>query len=321
MRLLLPNLLAASLAAWAGPALAADGCRAAALAALQAAAPDGFAIYRQTGRPDFFRSWIDCGASQYDLPTAVHEATHFIASETDAFPLVGGGAVARPHRVSGFFPPSKIADRFEADDFTTIYLHEGKASSATDFLYLLDEFNAYSHDLEAAVDLAHLSAADLAVDHRDGLAAMMAFVVEYAETARASEPATWGGLQQPDVAGTLSTLWVRAEGVMARSCGIPRFGTLDRSYLGRVCAAGERSALAQILGRAPACPGACLTAAPDLVGTGDEVTPAPSAYVTRSVETQSEETRTDDGAAPDLPRHPFAAQAGPRRHRLRAAAR
>ena len=315
MRLLLPSLLAASVAAWAAPARAADGCRPVALAALRAAAPDGSAIYRLTDHPEFFRSWIDCGASQYDLPTAVHESAHFIASETDAFPLVGGGAVVRPHRVSDFFPPSKIAGRFEADDFTTIYLREGKASSATDFLYLLDEFNAYSHDLEAAVDLEHLSSADLAVDHRDGLAAMMAFVAEYAETARASEPATWRGLQQPDVAGTVSTLWVRAEGVMARSCGIPHFGTLDRSYLGRVCAAGERSALAQLLGRAPACPAACL-AAPDLVETGDEIATAPHAYVTRTVEPQ-----TDDGAAPDLPRHPFAAQAGPRRHRLRAAAR
>ena len=37
-----------------------------------------------------------CDDAQFDLSTAVHESTHFISSEIDAFPLVGGGAVERP---------------------------------------------------------------------------------------------------------------------------------------------------------------------------------------------------------------------------------
>ncbi len=249
---------------------------------MRAASPGGFAIYQQTARKDFFRSWIDCGASQYDLPTAVHETTHFIAGETDAFPLVGGGAVRRPHEVSDFFPPYRIADRFASDDFTTIYLRQGKASSSTDFLYLLDEFNAYSHDLDAAVDLRALSSPDTAVDHRDGLAAMMAFLAVYIDIARTSEPDTWSGLQRPQVAATISTLWTRAERVMARSCGIPNFGTSDRSYLGQVCAVGDRSALAQLLGRAPACPTACLETTSDLDEARDRFDPTARGAANRS---------------------------------------
>lgn len=304
MRLLWLGLLVALIE----PAFAGlDGsCHPDALAALRAASPDGFAVYEQTGRKDFFLGWIDCGASQYDLPTAVHESTHFIAGETDAFPLVGGGTVPRPHEVSDFFPPYRIADKFAPDDFTAIYLTRGKASSATDFLYLLDEFNAYSHDLEAAVDLRALSSPDEAVDHRDGLAAMMAFLAAYAERARASEPDTWQGLRRPAVVATISDLWTRAEGVMARSCGIPNFGTADKSYIGQVCAAGPSSALAQILGRAPACPAACLETPSD---AGDDVT----ASIPSRDTPQTTETEVDDQAA-ERPRHPFAGNSGPRRH-------
>lgn len=318
MRLLSQCLLAVMIGTPVASALAAgadQSCRGKAISALHAASPDGFAIFERTTRSGFFRSWIDCGASQYDLPTAVHESTHFIASETDAFPLVGGGSVERPHEVSAFFPPYRIADRFGADDYTTIYLRRGKASSSTDVLYLLDEFNAYTHDLSAAVDLKALSTADIAVDHRDGLAAMMAFLAAYAEKARTSEPVTWNGLRQPKVAATVATLWKRAELVMARSCGIPDFGTSDRSYLGQVCANGARSGIGQLIGRAPACPTACLKPTSELeqISADDEET---SSSRQASVTTESD---GDDGTESDRRRHPFAGNAGPRRHRLQTA--
>lgn len=294
-----------------GPAHAGDErCRPRALAQLRASAPDGWSIYRQMSDPAFFASWIDCGASQYDLSTAVHESTHAVTAETDSFPLVGGGAVARPHEVSAFFPPSRIAGAFGDDDFTSIYLRPGRASSSNDFLYLLDEFDAYTHDLSAAVDLEALSSADETVDHRDGLAAMMAFVAVYARTARESEPAAWNGLRQPRVAGTIAALWGRAERVMARSCGIPNFGTLDRSYLARVCDADAGSAIAQVIGRPPICPAACLTPVAD--ATHDEQQP-----IGEIAGTPPEELDDMPTASVVRGRHPFAATAGPRHHRQR----
>ncbi len=233
-------------------------CWPAALRHLQASSPDGYAIYSQVGDPAVFKGWIRCDDAQFDLSTAVHESTHVLTSRIDAFPLVGGGTIALPHEVSRFYPPTKIANRFMPDDFTTIYLRLGKASSSTDFLFLLDELNAYSHDLNAAVDLKGLVRADASVDHRDGLAAMMAFVAVYAATARDSEPATWDGLREPNVAAVVSALWGQAERVMASSCGIPDFGTSDKRYIRLYCAADAGSGLEPILGRAPACPAACL---------------------------------------------------------------
>ena len=289
----------------AGPTSA---CRPKALQQLRADSPDGFAIYKQMTNSDFFDSWIDCHDAQYDLSTAVHESTHFIAAETDAFPLVGGGTIRRPHEVSDFFPPARIADRFPHDDFAMIYLRGGKASSSNDFLYLLDELNAYSHDLATAVDLKGLTAPDEAVDHRDGLAALMAFVAVYAERARASEPETWSGLRQPAAAQTISALWGRAERVMASSCGIPNFGSKDKVYIQQSCSADARSALAPILGRAPVCPLACLT--PDVDQASDEVEIGSTAA-------RVDEKPVDDEPILDRPHHPFNIKIGPARHKLR----
>src|ERR1041385_5000923 len=125
----------------------AGDCRPGAVERLHAAAPDGFAIYQQIKDKTFFLNWIDCGEAQLGLPTAVHESVHYITAETDAFPLVHGGQVKRPHEVSAFFAPSLIAGQFRENDFVATYLRPGRASSSGDFLYLLDELNAYTHDL------------------------------------------------------------------------------------------------------------------------------------------------------------------------------
>jgi hypothetical protein len=99
------------------------------------------------------------------------------------------------------------------------------------------------------------------VDHRDGLAALMAFVALYAERAEQSEPATWRGLLEPRVARTVSELWGRAEKVMASSCGIPNFGE-DKSLIRQFCQSGPQASLQKIFGRPPVCPAACLKSTP-----------------------------------------------------------
>src|SRR6478752_2002329 len=80
-------------------------CRPGAIERLRAA-QQGFAIYQAIKDKAFFASWISCDEAQLGLPTAVHESVHYITSEIDAFPLVGGGQLKRPHEVSKFSAPS-----------------------------------------------------------------------------------------------------------------------------------------------------------------------------------------------------------------------
>jgi hypothetical protein len=256
----------------AGFASAAAGdCRPGAIERLRTAAPEGFAVYQAIKDKKFFLGWISCDEAELGLPTAVHESVHYITAELDAFPLVHGGQLKRPHEVSAFYAPQLIATKFKANDFVTTYLRPGSASSSTDFLYLLDELNAYTHDLNTAVNLSRARSAEHGddVDHRDGLAALMAFVALYAERAEQSEPATWRGLLEPRVAKAVSELWGRAEQVMASSCGIPNFGTEDKSLIRQFCQSGPQASLQKILGRAPVCPTACLNSTP-VTALGDK---------------------------------------------------
>jgi hypothetical protein len=269
MRRLLRSICFAALA-WVAAgfdsAAVAGDCRPGAIERLRASAPEGFAVYQAIKDKKFFLGWISCDEVLLGLPTAVHESVHYITAETDAFPLVHGGQLKRPHEVSAFFAPSLIAAKFKANDFVTTYLRPGSASSSTDFLYLLDELNAYTHDLNTAINLSRsrgpVEQGQDQVDHRDGLAALMAFVALYAERAEVSEPATWRGLLEPRVAKTVAELWGRAEQVMASSCGIANFGTEDKSLIRQFCQRGPQATLQKILGRAPVCPTACLKSTP-----------------------------------------------------------
>ncbi len=239
-------------------------CVGAAMNALQKSA-DGVAVYNELGNKAFFKTWLDCSDPQFELSTAVHESVHLITSDRDAFPLVNGGEVKRPNEVSAFTPPEKVGYRFPGDDeYAKTYLRPGRASSAQNFLYLMDELNAYTHDLNTAVYLKNYTSADRSSDHRDGLAALMAFVATYLQEAKSRYPSTWNGLQSPKVAKTLAILWAQAEKVMQSSCGIPNFGTQYKRYMSQTYSSEARSAVRAIIGRAPVAPAACLNMADDV---------------------------------------------------------
>jgi hypothetical protein len=251
----------AAVAAALGPSVAAQSgdCRQSALEKLKALAPESFSVYASITDKKFFLRWISCDDLQLGLATAVHESVHHLTEDHDAFPLLDGHALPRPHEVSKFFAPSAIAGRFDRNDgFASTYLHPGRASSSSDFLYLLDEMNAYTHDLNAAISLTRLRPPHQQVEHRAGLASLMAFVAVYVETAEESHPATWTGLHQ--IVPVFSELWTQAETILEASCRVPDLGADDQTPIRQLCGQKPRASLAKILGRVPVCPTECLGA-------------------------------------------------------------
>lgn len=244
----------------AGPAAAGD-CRAKAVDILKAASPNGYAIFQQVADKAFFRTWIDCDDAQYGLPTAVHESVHMITADADAYPLVGGGSVKRPPEDTTLLAPARIARQFRPSLFVATYLRPGRATSAEDVRYLLDELNAYTHDLDTALALDALHDPTVQVSHRDGLAALMSFVALYIEAA-ATDPPTWTGLKRPETRAAVAALWGQAERTMLASCRIPGLGSEDRTFLSKLCAVDPQAALKRLLGRPALCPKACLEAGP-----------------------------------------------------------
>ncbi len=247
--------------AWSQAALAArTDCQPQALRDLERLSPQGHTVYRVMTDKRHFLRFLTCDDVVLGLATAVHESVHLLTSEKEAYPLIDGGVAKRPSESLRFFPPREVSRKFDVRDaYVQTYLRPGAASSADDFRFLLDELNAYSHDLNASVQLVSLRRPEHGeVGHRDGLAALMSFVMTYADTARQSVPATWENLQRPETKETVRTLWTQAEKALAASCGIPAFGRDDRKPIGFLCDPKNGAGLTDLLGRAPVCPATCL---------------------------------------------------------------
>ncbi|HRK19447.1 MAG TPA: hypothetical protein PK970_10865 [Hyphomicrobiaceae bacterium] len=241
------------------PAAAAP-CHPSALEMLRRNAPEAFAVHQKIADKAFFMRWITCDDVQLGLTTAVHESVHALTSQLNAYPLIDGRTVPRVADSRAFFPPRRVAGAFR-DDSTYVqnYLQEGGATSAVEFGFLLDELNAYSHDLNTAVRLRSMSTPDRHVYHRDGLAALMSFVAAYVERARLEGTETWRTLQVPVIRKTVTTLWAQSESVMGASCRTPNYGDETPSYLASICSATIGHGLGQVLGRPPLCPVSCLS--------------------------------------------------------------
>src|SRR5262245_48297053 len=195
--------------AWSSASMAAPkDCQPQALRDLQRLSPQGHAVYQAITDKRHFLRFLTCDDVVLGLSTAVHESVHLLTSEKDAYPLIDGGVAQRPSESLRFFPPREIARKFnDGDMYVQTYLRRGAASSSDDFRFLLDELNAYSHDLATAVKLESLRRPEHGqVGHRDGLAALMTFLMSYVDTARASVPATWASLQSPEVSKTVQSL-------------------------------------------------------------------------------------------------------------------
>jgi hypothetical protein len=258
MRKLLVAALAAlsSLVACAALANTRSDCQPQAIRDLSRLAPQAHAVYVAMRDKRQFLAFLSCEDVQLGLATAVHESVHILTEQLDAYPLIHGGSLPRRPVLSRFYPPREIAGNFQRDDsYVQTYLRRGAATAAENLAYLLDELNAYSHDLAAASRLVSLHKGNGQVDHRAGLAALMAFLTQYVEVARERKPATWDGLRQAEVQKLIAALWQQAEATLVDSLGIEGFG--GEVYVRRLCEPRTGEALAELLGRSPLLSSAC----------------------------------------------------------------
>lgn len=243
----------------AAPQAKQAGCQSNALSQLDRLSPEGYAIYTAMSDKKQFLAWLTCDDIQLGLATSVHESVHLLTEELDSFPLINGEKLRRPHQVSRFFAPKLAAKGFDTgDSYVQTYMRPGSATSAENFLYMLDELNAYSHDLNSAAKLVSLRRRDRQIDHRDGLTALMAFVVSYADVAKKSQPTTWQGLQAADTKQVIQALWAQAETTLNASCDIPAFGRKDKNYLAFIVDAKNNAAISELIGRSPTISNECL---------------------------------------------------------------
>lgn len=253
-------------------------CHQQAVRDLELFSPRGAQVFHALTDRSMFWPFLTCDNIALGLSTAVHEGVHGLTEQLDGYPLVHGGVLKRPHEVERFVAPKVIARRFPRDNiFVQNYLVAGAASSADTLLFLFDELNAYTHDLHTSIRIRTLPGGDTEVDHRDGLASLMRFLMHYADEARVNYPDTWRGLQTPKVRNVVRTLWTQAEKTLASACGIPRFGGEDHRYVAEMCDPAKSAALGDLLGRRVACHRRCLYKPDDAAGPQFEIADASGA--------------------------------------------
>jgi hypothetical protein len=230
------------------------------LSLLRASDPDGFAVFdreRHVGQKAdtgkfVFDSFLDSGcADGSDAPstlsTSVHETVHALRQPLHGYILIGG-AVLPDFSPGSLFAPSGLAGQFQAEDpFVQIYLVHGQASSADDFTYLLDELNAYAHDLHTSslLDGKIPPNADGSYSTpRDGTLALMSFVKAYADRAGAA-------LNAEPYRTAVRTLWKQSSDSLLENCKHRnQMSEVGKRYLKFVCSSGA-------LERPAACSATC----------------------------------------------------------------
>jgi hypothetical protein len=242
-------------------------CAVRALNTLRESVPEEFAIYEALADKTQFKVWLKCQDLQLDLSTAVHESVHTLTETEDAFPLIGGQRLRRPQNEPSHLPPPAVlhqklaADLGPDDIFLATYIERGSASSAEDFVVLLDELNAFAHDLNTATRLYPLHPVSaLRVDHRDGLAAIMVFTQRYLDHLEEKDSRAWAIVRTPQFSEAISHIWQQAERVLSASCPIPDFGTDDQRYIELLCRKKNGRALHAFLKTPAQCPARCLDA-------------------------------------------------------------
>lgn len=268
-------LLSALGAAWAGEEgtlteakPSSPECQRQAMHVLETMNADGERTVKRLQDKSVFAAYLNECANLYaDLTTAVHESNHALTEQLDAYQLVSGELVKRPHEAERYFPAKEIAPELAKrlgtkDDTFKLYVEgsEGSASSTGNFLYFLDELNAYTHDLHSAVDLYEKLPRPLGQTYRNGLSSMMASTAAYFERARAQHPAQWAQMNREPMRSLLRKLWAQGEAELDRACSKPEDLGLgedvhDMRYL---CDPQRTDAVAALLSRPAACPAKCL---------------------------------------------------------------
>lgn len=192
--------------------------------------PEAQRVFDELGDKKDFSTWFtgEDDMLRGDITTAIHESVHMIRGNTGKYILLNGGWVEAPESDDSKVPaPSKYVEpflkaKYSGDSFFDTYMVPGEetASSADYFSYVLDEFNAYCHDVNVFSKLDDLP---INTTPRDGLASFMLFTLVYIDQAAPKFTET----QKK----ALVTIWLQAEKVMEDTSGMKNISYHTGKYL------------------------------------------------------------------------------------------
>lgn len=250
----------------AGTLQAADqSCLNDALALLQKRDANGYRIYQLSKDPDAFSFWLSCSDGKplhSKLPAAVHETLHKVDGELEQNGARGrahfyllGGRVISVARHTQLFERAQVAALLTDEEKRTHYFRPylTGVSGKQKLDSLLEEFNAYTHDLSTSVTLVDLKAATLRSSNRDGVLTFMYYLELYLKQARTNFAGAWQVLvSDRDYVEAIRALWANAEVALARACPHAQLGVSDSFLARKVYSASNLEAINELFKQAQA---------------------------------------------------------------------
>jgi hypothetical protein len=203
--------------------------------------PNAIGVYTTVANPDRFSFWLDCSDALYAAPTAVHESTHTInfklsTYERSAFYLPGGAVMSVPRFHGKLFGRNEIIPDLATSELGIYYRTYLVGDIGKQELpVLLDELNAYTHDLITGTALQALIPSYQHRSERDGLVVFMYYLELYLKRARVAHPQAWQLIAgNTEYRALLQKLWANAETALRAACPIEALGIDDAPYVKKV---------------------------------------------------------------------------------------
>lgn len=227
----------------------------------------GYRVYLDRKDRKFFSRFLDCDDIPNSLSTAVHESVHTMwrRSRYREHPY---------YLPDGTWAKVEFRDLFHREELLQDLGGKARPNNSYDESYLastgnqditmvLEELNAYIHDLIVTKDLAPLMPGTMQVSGRDGLATFMHYLKLYLHRAKVKHPRDWEEISGSQAyVATIRAMWSFAEKALREACPIPRIGIRDQVILGDVYAPESAGALEELLGAPLKRPGECPSPTP-----------------------------------------------------------
>jgi hypothetical protein len=232
-------------------------------------------IMKSADAKNNFYFFLDCNDLGQSLSSAIHEAVHGLSGvyfNPHCFPLRNGTSASCPYGVMDarlLQPKTIFRDYpFDAQDpnvktyLLGIDLASGEpiegSSGGTDFNMILNELNAWTHDVAFNTEL-HLKgiAPAISLDNsRLGAMQLMTFAMAYLHFAKKKSPSTWKMLIDPREKKLITQLWQQAEPAIEASCKVPQKG-VHKPSLNFLCDPKYQEGIESIVGQKVSCPLSC----------------------------------------------------------------
>jgi hypothetical protein len=196
-----------------------------------------------------------------DAITFAHESIHKVDADhsngfdapTRAYRLVSGEWITVipheddytvAHARGQALKSMSISDRTD-DGFVKVYLYD---LGVQDFFSLLDEMNAYAHQLKTAMVLP---AFDGISEQRDGAAAMVVFLLRYLQSMQKQNPDYYESrlfAPEGDYAAVLRGLITQVYSTINESCAISNLGMRDKQWFTALSTPASKTQLTKLFG-------------------------------------------------------------------------